>query len=423
MRFWSGRLLVPALVTLMVLAAALFVFSFFGGEELAIGNLVLRAQMGASYPLQAPQDPSPDSFPPAPTDGESGEPEARNVILFIGDGMGVGLVSAASDLLDFPGGTPPMIDTEHVALVRTWAKDNLAPDSAAAGTAMATGFKTRKKAVGVLDDGRVARNLFEVARDSGRATGFITTSGLADATPASFTVHIESRDDYHEIFEKMLASGTDLMIGGDWTHFSKAKRNQAYLDLLARAEELGRDHGYQVIRDPSSIDTAVLPFMAVFPPRPTWGNSHGPLLAVSALRAIELLGEDPDGFVLLVECEITDEFGHFNDIEGVMAGMRELNDAVAAVLEVAAGDSETLVLVAADHDTGTLAVTDGDYEEGQVRVRWATGDHSSQWVPLFAFGPGAERFTGVFDNTEVGRRIAEALGLGSFPQLADFVKN
>ena len=423
MSFRSGRFLVPVLVTLGIIATALFIFSFFGGEELAIGNLVLRAQKGTTYPLQAPQNPIPDARPPLPTDGESGIPDARNVILFIGDGMGVGHVSAAADLLGFPGSTLAMIDTPHLALVRSWVADNLAPDSASTGTAMATGFKTRKKAVGVLEDGRVVRNLFEVARDHGRATGVITTSGIVDATPATFTVHVEWRDDYHEIFEKMLGSGTDLMIGGDWTHFTKAKKNSAYLDLLARSEELGRHHGYQVIRDPSSIATAELPLLALLPPRPSGGNSHGPPLAVSALRAIELLRENPAGFLLLVECEITDEFGHHNDIKEVMNGMRELNDAVASVLEATEGHGDTLVVVTADHDTGTLAIVDGDYEEGRATVRWATGDHSSQWLPLFAFGPGAERFTGVLDNTEVGQLMAEALGLGPFPQLADFVGN
>ena len=233
----------------------------------------------------------------------------------------------------------------------------------------------------------------------------------------------ESRDDYHEIFEKMLASGTDLLIGGDWTHFSKAKKNPVYLDLLARAEALGHEHGYQVIRNPSSIDTAELPLLALFPPRPSGGNSHGPPLTSTARRAIELLRENPEGFLLLVECEITDEFGHSNNIEEVMNGIRELNDAVAAVLEATASDGETLVVVTADHDTGTLAVVEGDYEEGRATVRWATGDHSTQWLPLFAFGPGAERFTGVIDNTEVGQLIAQVLGLEPFPQLADFAEN
>jgi alkaline phosphatase len=68
-------------------------------------------------------------------------------------------------------------------------------------------------------------------------------------------------------------------------------------------------------------------------------------------------------------------------------------------------------------------VVDGDYEEGRAVVHWATGEHSSQWVPLFAFGPGAERFTGVLDNTEIATLIARALGLEPFPQLADFVEN
>lgn len=419
----SGSFLVPVLVTLGVIAIALFIFSFFGGEELATGNLVLRAQKGTTYPLQAPRNPIPVAPPQLPTDGESGTPDARNVVLFIGDGMGIGHVSAAADLLDFPGSRPAMIDTPHLAMVRSWVADNLAPDSASTGTAMATGFKTRKKAVGVLEDGRVVRNLFEIARDHGRSTGVITTSGLVDATPATFTVHAEWRDDYHEIFEKMLASGTDLMIGGDWTQFTKAKKNSAYLDLLARSEELGQLRDYQVIRDPSSIHTTELPLLALFPPRPSGGNSHGPPLAVSALRAIELLRENPVGFLLLIECEITDEFGHSNDIEEVMNGMRELNDAVASVLEATEDHGDTLVVVTADHDTGTLAIVDGDYEKGWATVRWATGDHSSQWLPLFAFGPGADRFTGVLDNTEVGQLIAEALGLGPFPQMADIAEN
>jgi alkaline phosphatase len=414
---------VPVLVTLAVLVVALFVLSFYGGEEFAIGNLVLRAQKGATYPLIAPQGAATGERSPAPADDEGIEPDARNVILFIGDGMGVGHVSAASDLLESTGNTLAMIESPHVALVRTWATDNLAPDSASTATAMATGFKTRKKAVGVLEDGRVVRNLFEVARDRGRATGVITTSGLVDATPASFTVHVDWREDYHVIFEQMLDSGTDLLVGGDWTRFTKAKKNQEYLDLLERAEELGQDHGYQVIRDPRSIDTAKLPLLALFPPRARGGDSHGPPLAAITLRAIELLREAPEGFLLLVESEITDEIGHHNDIEGVMEGMNELNDAVAAVLEATEGDGETLVVVTADHDTGSLAVVDGDYMEGRATVRWATGKHSSQWVPLFAFGPGAGRFTGVRDNTEVGQLIAQALGLEPFPQLADFAGN
>ncbi len=416
------RILIPVLTTIAVPAVVLFVYSFFGGAELAVGNLVLRVQSGTSYPLQAPTAVANTGLA-YPAKSEGSGLSARNAILFIGDGMGIGAVSAASDLLERPGFALEMTATPHVALVRTWATDNLAPDSAATATAMATGFKTRKKAVGVLEDGTSVENLFEVARANGRSTGVITTSGLVDATPASFTVHAGWRDDYHEIFEKMLASGTDLMIGGDWVLFDKARRNREYLNLVSRAEELGQDHGYQVIRDQNSMESAKLPLLALFPRRPVGGNSHGPSLAETTRRAVELLGEDPDGFLLLVETEITDELGHSNDIVSVMDGMRELNEAVAAALAMTRDAGETLVVVTADHDTGSLAVVGGGYEEGRATVRWATGKHSSQWVPLFSFGPGAERFRGVLDNTEVGKLAAQALGFYDLARMADNTNN
>ena len=416
-----GRVLVHVLATLAVVAIALVVFSTFGGKQLAIGNVVLKAQTGTSYPLASPPA-SPVARFSDQSDGEP-RPRPRNAILFVGDGMGLGAVSAAADLLDRPGSTLAMTDTDQMALVRTWASNNLAPDSAATATSMATGFKTRKKAVGVLEDGRAVGNLFEAARESGLLTGVITTSGLVDATPASFTVHVGWRDDYHEIFEKMLVSGTDLMVGGDWIRFSKAKKNREYIELLARAEELGQSRGYRVIRKPDDIGEAQLPLLALFPPRPVGGNAHGPQLAETTLRAVELLAEDPDGFVLLVETEIIDELGHSNDIASVMEGMRELDEAVAAVLAATEHTGDTLVIVTADHDTGTPAVVEGDYEEGRATIRWASGDHSSQWVPLFAFGPGANRFRGVVDNTEIGILIAEALGIDFTPQLADNLGN
>lgn len=411
MGVFRGRFLAHALTTVAMLAVAALIFSCFGGQELAVGNLVLRAQRGASYPLHAPVSTPASTRSSLATGADRGRLEARNLILFIGDGMGIGHVSAASDLLEHVGGPLAMADTPHVALVRTWASNNLSPDSASTGTAIATGYKTRKKAIGVLEDGRTVRNLFEIARDSGRATGVITTSGLVDATPACFVAHVAWRDDYHEIFEQMLASGTDLMIGGDWSHFRKARKNRSYLDLLAHAEELGRKHGYHVIRDPSSVETADLPLLALFPPRPGVGNSHGPPLATTTRRAVDLLRQAPAGFVLMVETEITDELAHANDIEHVMAGMRELNDAVTAALAATEGCGDTLVIVTADHDTGTLAIVGGRYGDGRATVRWATGKHSSQWVPLFAFGPGAGRFAGVLDNTEVGRLMARSLGL------------
>jgi alkaline phosphatase len=413
--------LIHALVTISILALALFIFSFFGGGELALGNLVLRTQEGVSYPLQAPKP----SVQSSPRGDESSAPQARNVVLCIGDGMGIGHISAAADLLTHPGGTLAMVDTEFVGLVRTWAANTLVTDSAASGTALATGYKTDMKMVSVLADGSIPQTLFEAARDHGMVTGVITTSGLVDATPACFTTHVGNRDSYEEILPQMLASGTDVLIGGNWSGFKKAKRNRKYRDMEVDLERSGSEKGFNVIRDPDAIESTPLPILAVFPPRNRsgYGQQHGPPLAVSARHVIELFLEREKPFLLVIESEVTDSLAHENNIEALMEGMRELDEAVAEVLDLVAHRGDTLVLVTADHDTGSLAVTDGYYEDGRAMVRWATSEHSSQWVPLFAFGPGAGRFTGVLDNTEIAVLTARTLGFKSFPQLADFEEN
>ncbi len=413
-----GSFALHALIWLALLAVGLGVLSRFGGTDLAVGNLVLRVQRGVDVPL-----PSPGAAAPGPAPWNEARmaeaPRPRNVVLFVGDGMGIGHLSAASGLLQGPGGLLAMARTPHVGLIRVWSADDLVTDSAASGTALATGFKTDRKMVGVLPDGRVAWNLLEAARVRGLATGVITTSGLADATPACFTAHVEHRDTYHEILEQMLDSRTDLMLGGDWTLNKKARRNQRFLKMVDEIERLGGERGYAVIRDPAAIATAGLPTLGLFPPRAGAAADHGPELASSTRRALELLAADPDGFVLVVENETTDELAHDNDVAATLDGMRELDEAVSVALEFAAGRDDTLVLVTADHDTGTLALVKGEYADGHAVARWASGGHSSQWVPCFASGPGAELFGGILDNTWVPQWLARLMELPPLPRLAE----
>lgn len=422
MEYRPGRILIHAFIVIAAVAVVLIVFSRFNGQELAIGNLILKTQGGTSFPLQPPAF---DWTTPASIQVTTKDValEVRNVVLFIGDGMGIGHVSAAAALLERPGIIPAMADTPFVGLVRTWAANTLVTDSAASGTALATGHKTDKKMVGVLPDGSKVRNLFEAANDRGMKTGVITTSGLVDATIASFTAHVDHRDSYDKILEQMLDSGATVLIGGDFSQETKAKRNPRYRDQVAGLEELGQARGYRVTRNPDDLGGTRLPILAFFPPRTGYATQHGPPLAVSVRHVIEQLLEGEKGFLLVVESEVTDGLAHENDIEAVIDGMRELDEAVAEVLHLVAPRNDTLVLVTADHDTGGLSLTDGSYEDGEATVRWATADHSSQWVPLFAFGPGAGDFTGVMDNTEVALGIAGALELPSFPQLADFEIN
>jgi alkaline phosphatase len=423
MSFRPGRFLGHAAIVFLVLTAALAVFSRFGGSEIALCNLVVRAQKGSTYQLAAPPGSAPEAHREVALHPVTDEPRVRNLILFIGDGMGIGHISAASALLDHAGAVLAMTDTRHLALVRTWAADTVATDSGASGTAIATGFKTRKKAIGVREDGTVVRNLFEAARERGLMTGVVTTSGLVDATPASFTAHVDHRDMYAEILEQMLSSGTDIMIGGDWVGQRKSRKNKTYMRLVHRIGELASEHGYNLARDEAELLVMPAPLLAFFPSRPGFDEQHGPPLAVSARRAIELMADSPEGYILVIESEVTDQMAHTNDIAALVDAIRELDEAVRQVLELTSPAGDTLVLVTADHDTGTPALVDGCYEDHEATVRWATGEHSSQWVPLFAFGPGSEQFSGVLDNTDLPHMAAALLDLAPLPSLADSASN
>ena len=403
---------VTTVATVVVLALVIAILGRVAELDLTFGEITLRSQRGADHPLPAASAPAigPRELPPA-----AAEAAVRNVILVIGDGMGIGQVSAASLLLHGADGGLALEAAPVVGLVRTAAADRPVTDSAASATAMATGFKADYRALSVLPDGRRPRTLLEAARQAGMATGVITTSGLADATPAGFLVHVEKRSYHAEVLRQILASGADVLIGGDWTAYGKARRDEGYLSTLADAERLAPE-GTTVIRDSSALAGAEPPFVALLPPRPSGDGAYGPDLEVTTRVALDHLAGRAGGFLLLVECELTDELGHANDIAGLVAAVAELDRAVSAVLELASDRDDTLVLVTADHDTGGLGVVSGDrFDDGRARVRWATHDHTAHWVPLFAYGPGAQRFGRVLDNTEIGLELARLLGLSGFP--------
>lgn len=419
----TGSFLVHALVFIVVLAAALAVFSLFGGAEIAVGNVVLRAQSGSSYALAPPPAAALSPAPFERADEAADGVLPHNVIVILGDGMGIGAVSAASHLLSPPGIPLAMEGAPVVGLMHTWAADILATDSAAAATAMASGFKTAKGVIGLLPDGRSLVTLFEAAHNQGLATAVVTTSGLADATPGGFLAHVASRDDYDQVLAQVLDSGTDILIGGDWAGKSKAMRKPAYRQVLEGADSRAAASGTTVVHDMKGLQAATPPLIALFPPRPEMPLQHGPPLTETTARALDLLERGDRPFVILVESEVTDEAAHSNDMDAILEGMRELDDTVAMVLDRYAASDDTLVLVVADHETGGPHLLEGEYAGGRVIVRWAHEYHSSQLVPIFAFGPGSNAFSGVFDNTQFGVRIARLLGLSDFPQLADSRQN
>lgn len=406
---------VIAILTLIVVSA--LIAARFAPWEMTVGNLIVRSQRGMTQPFQPPQNATTPVPAPARAGADWPTDRPRNVVLVIGDGMGVGQLSAASMLLHGPYGQLALESAPVTGLMKTHAGDRLVTDSAASATAMATGFKVPKKAISVLPDGREPVTLFEAARATGLVTGVITTSGLVDATPAAFTAHAAQREQYGAILDDMLASDAELLIGGDWSDYRKALRDADFQTTLRRVDQLGSAAGYRVVRTRAELDVAPGRVLALFPPRSRGGDAHGPPLDELARFGVERLAASGSGFILLVESELTDGTGHDNDIAALSVGIHELDNAVSAILAWAEPRGDTLVLVTADHDTGGLAVVGGEYDEGVAELRWATAGHTTQWVPVFAFGPGAERFNGVIDNTDLGVLIARALGIDGFPAI------
>jgi alkaline phosphatase len=427
----TTRALAIVTATIVIVVAAALIAARLAPWEFSLGNLVLRSQRGTIHPFPPPSVgsspiPAPDrtvgTAPvlPGASDapaGHDGVARPTNAILIIGDGMGIGQLSTASLILHGPYGEMTLETAPVTGLMKTHAGNLPVTDSAASSTAMATGFKVPKRAIATLADGTIPVTLFEAARRAGLTTGVITTSGLVDATPAGFTAHAAKREHYVDILDDMLASDAELLIGGDWSDYTKALRNREFQARLDNIDALGAAAGYDVVRSRSELAAASGRVLALFPPRGTGGDAHGPALDELARFGIERLDATGNGFVLLIESEITDGTGHDNDIGALVEGVRELDEMLRAVLAWSEPRGDTLVVVTADHDTGGLGVVGGDYDRGVAEVRWATHGHTSQWVPVFAFGPGSEHFSGVIDNTDVGILIARLLDIDGLPSL------
>ncbi|PPK87655.1 alkaline phosphatase [Neolewinella xylanilytica] len=316
---------------------------------------------------------------------------ARNVILLIGDGNGLSQISAARVA---NGGDLSLTRIKHVGLVSTTAADDAVTDSAAGGTAMATGEKTNNRSIGVDTAGGDLPTLVELLGREGYTTGIITTDGIDGATPSAFYAHTAERDDSDKIIADLVASDLDFFIAGG----------------AAKADRIAERYQSRSLEDIGNLDRPTAIYHGAGK-MPSVEDGRGDFLPASVDTALSVLGRTDRPFFLLVEGAQIDSGGHANDITTVVTEMLDFDRAVARALRFADTDRETLVIVTADHETGGLGVATGT-TNGSVRADFLSVDHTGTLVPLFAYGPGAAAFTGVFENTEVFHRIMAALAGG-----------
>jgi alkaline phosphatase len=323
---------------------------------------------------------------------------ADSAILFIGDGMGpmqvhLGRVS--------PGEPLQMERMAVTGLADTRSFGEKVTDSAAASTALATGHKTNNGMLGVTPDGTPVQDIAERARAMHKATGILSDDALHGATPAGFAVHVDSRGKRAEIAVQVANSGADVMMGfwkGWFLPKSAGGEREDGRDLVAEL----KSKGYEVVYTRDELLKAKGDKLVGF----FEDGATAPSLAEMTAAAMDRLSKDPNGYFLMVEEARIDWECHEHKLPEAIGYVRALDKAVALAVERAEKQGRTLVVVTADHETGGLS-PDGSF---------STDGHTATPVRVFASGPGSKAFSGELDNTDIPKRIADAIGIGPFPK-------
>ena len=367
--------------------------------------------------------------------GCNNEPQVKNVIYLIGDGMGFGAVSSLLLTEEEPTGFE--MASPVIGLSETCSANNYVTDSAAGGTALATGTRTNNGYVGADPDGNQLTSVLRKAQTYGMKTGIVVNTTLTEATPGAFYGGVTSRKFVYDIAKQFTESEVDVAIGGGLDHFVGRPDS---LDLTATLIEKGYDvylNWETVLETESDKFVGILPLydlhrreenngeasaaegqevclaaqMAALNEDTTREHLSEPTvyLEKATTKALEVLSRNnKDGFFLMIESAIIDGYGHNNDGEGMIVEMQEFNCTLRKMIEYVNQHPETLLVVTADHETGGTGVyynghTPGN--EGPLRLKFSTSGHTGTVVPIFAYGAGAENFAGVMKNTDIPKKI------------------
>lgn len=352
----------------------------------ALTTMACNAQRPVpAQPTATPQALKPVAPPMAP----------KNIILLIGDGMGTSQIYAGMI------GNKNFLELErfkHLGFIKTYSFDNLITDSGAGATAFSIGKKAYNNAIGVGPDTLAYETILESAAAAGKHTGLIATCAITHATPASFVAHVPHREMHEDIAWEYVHSPLQLFIGGGRKYFDQRKDGR---DLVAEL----RMRGFHTLTKEEELESLQTEYkMAALlweDAAPEKHKGRNDILPRATSLAINRLATHEKGFFLMVEGSQIDWGGHANETDYIVQEMIDFDQAIARALDFAEKDGQTLVIVTADHETGGFAINGGDRMKGEVKGAFTTGKHTAVMVPVFAYGPGAEMFTGIQENTDI----------------------
>jgi alkaline phosphatase len=327
----------------------------------------------------------------------------KNIILLIGDGMGLSQISALHQAQDNTSSFDRFV---NIGFISTHSASDKITDSAAGATAFACGKKSYNGAISVGVDSLPIPNLCEILSRKNYSVGVVATSSITHATPACFYAHAKSRNYNVQIAKQLFESEVVFFAGGGREFLRKSfpKNKDSWIVDTSNQFQIPLDWDFEKRYGFAWEDDGLPKVM----------DGRNDVLTQATLVGIEFLSKrSTDGFFLMSEGSQIDWGGHANDYDYVLSEMKDFDLLINKVLDFAEKDGNTLVIVLADHETGGLALgpltrtsnkaVKNDYNT--IEPKFTTGGHTSALIPVFAYGPGSEKFAGLYDNTEIFNKI------------------
>ena len=283
----------------------------------------------------------------------------------------------------------------HHGLATTHSASHKVTDSAASGTALATGTKTTNGYLGMLADGTNLKNISEIAREKGKKIGIVTDDSISGATPSAFLVHNESRENYDDIYTAGLEFAPEVYIGKvDFSRYTEA--NEKGFNAASRFQQI--EYTFSQTGDRTK------PFVGF---NSGYSTNVSNELSQCTQMALKLL-DNENGFFLMVESCGTDKYGHNNNINGKLSSVTVLDRTLAAILLFMERNPDTLLIVTSDHETGGVQLPkEGESVSNDL---FTTDTHTDTPVRVFALGQGSEYFhQQTVDNTDIGKFLISIL--------------
>ena len=344
------------------------------------------------------------------------QPKVNNIIYMIGDGMGLAHVSMLQIEQKY---APSAFDrAQNIALTKTYSLNNRVTDSAASGTALATGYKTNNSTLGLTPEGVRVESIMEKAEKINYSTGIVVTCYVNHATPAAFYSHVEKRGDNEGIINDFMKSDIDVVFGGGTKYFSRhfKAQDKDYVTEL-------KNKGYNVLSnvdEMAGVSEGNVIGLFAEGDMPLKREGRGEYLSDATAKALEILtnnvkNQKKDGFILMVEGSKIDGEGHGKNIEGILGETRDFEKAIHVAMDYADAHPGTLVVITSDHETSGLAIpsnkTDFTLPESGISYSFATSSHTGVMVPVYLYGTGADQINGIMENSELSQHLQRMIGV------------